>query len=203
MPRDAQGRLRQAMISEEERIVIMGRLYDFYGQLLTPHRQRIYEMAVYEDLSLAEIAERLLAISETELRGENPTEDDYTFIYEYGGYLEHLWKQTITDDESARVYSANYPAALVTDIASDGSGNVLEIGTGNPSEILVIVPVNGTLRLASGAVYSFYQFTHPASDRLTDSSWRQMMGFEIGEDNKYHRETRIDRPWWTEAYRDE
>lgn len=58
MPRDAQGRLRQAMISEEERIVIMGRLYDFYGQLLTPHRQRIYEMAVYEDLSLAEIAER-------------------------------------------------------------------------------------------------------------------------------------------------
>lgn len=34
-----------------------GRLYDFYGELLTPHQRRIYESAVYEDLSLAEIAE--------------------------------------------------------------------------------------------------------------------------------------------------
>ncbi len=34
-----------------------GRLYDFYGELLTGHQRKIYEAAVYEDLSLSEIAE--------------------------------------------------------------------------------------------------------------------------------------------------
>ena len=57
MPRDAQGRLRQAMISEEERIVIMGRLYDFYGQLLTEKQRKIYEEVRFGDLSLSEAAE--------------------------------------------------------------------------------------------------------------------------------------------------
>lgn len=32
-------------------------LFDFYGELLTEHQRRIYEDAVYNDLSLSEIAE--------------------------------------------------------------------------------------------------------------------------------------------------
>lgn len=32
-------------------------LFDFYGELLTAHQRRIYEDAVYNDLSLGEIAE--------------------------------------------------------------------------------------------------------------------------------------------------
>ena len=40
-----------------ERIVEEGLLYDFYGPLLTAHQQKVYEMAVYEDLSLNEIAD--------------------------------------------------------------------------------------------------------------------------------------------------
>lgn len=39
-----------------ERIVEQGILYDFYGPLLTKHQQEIYEAAVYNDLSLGEIA---------------------------------------------------------------------------------------------------------------------------------------------------
>lgn len=34
-----------------------GLLYDFYGELLTKHQQQIYEDAVYNDMSLAEIAD--------------------------------------------------------------------------------------------------------------------------------------------------
>ncbi len=41
-----------------EKIVEQGLLYDFYGQLLTAHQQKIYEQAVYENLSLNEIAEQ-------------------------------------------------------------------------------------------------------------------------------------------------
>ncbi len=32
-------------------------LYDFYGELLTPHQRAVYEDAVYNDMSLGEIAE--------------------------------------------------------------------------------------------------------------------------------------------------
>ena len=32
-------------------------LYDFYGELLTDHQKRLFEAAVFEDLSLTEIAE--------------------------------------------------------------------------------------------------------------------------------------------------
>ncbi|MGN1204882.1 MAG: YlxM family DNA-binding protein [Lachnospiraceae bacterium] len=41
-----------------EKIFEQGLLYDFYGDLLTPHQQKIYEDAVYGDLSLSEIAEQ-------------------------------------------------------------------------------------------------------------------------------------------------
>ena len=39
-----------------EKIVEQGLLYDFYGELLTDHQRKIYEDAVYNDLSLMEIA---------------------------------------------------------------------------------------------------------------------------------------------------
>ena len=40
-----------------EEIVRRSLLYDFYGCLLTEHQIRIYQMAVFHDLSLSEIAE--------------------------------------------------------------------------------------------------------------------------------------------------
>lgn len=40
-----------------EKIFEQGLLYDFYGELLTEHQRKIYEDAVYHDMSLGEIAE--------------------------------------------------------------------------------------------------------------------------------------------------
>lgn len=48
-------RERQAVM---ERIVEQGLLYDFYGELLTEHQRSVYEDAVYNDMSLTEIAEQ-------------------------------------------------------------------------------------------------------------------------------------------------
>ena len=39
-----------------KKIVEQGLLYDFYGELLTEHQREVYEAAVYEDMSLTEIA---------------------------------------------------------------------------------------------------------------------------------------------------
>ncbi len=40
-----------------ERFVEQSLLYDFYGELLTPHQKEIYEEAFFDDMSLGEIAE--------------------------------------------------------------------------------------------------------------------------------------------------
>lgn len=40
-----------------EKIYEQTMLYDFYGELLTAHQRSIYEDAVYNDMSLGEIAE--------------------------------------------------------------------------------------------------------------------------------------------------
>jgi predicted DNA-binding protein YlxM (UPF0122 family) len=39
-----------------EKIVEQGILYDFYGELLTEHQRQIYEDAVFNDMSLSELA---------------------------------------------------------------------------------------------------------------------------------------------------
>ncbi len=40
-----------------EKIVERTLLYDFYGDLLTEHQQKIYECVVFQDLSFSEVAE--------------------------------------------------------------------------------------------------------------------------------------------------
>ncbi|MBR6238721.1 MAG: DNA-binding protein [Lachnospiraceae bacterium] len=40
-----------------DNIIERGRLYDYYGGLLTAHQQQIYEAVVNEDMSLSEIAD--------------------------------------------------------------------------------------------------------------------------------------------------
>lgn len=42
---------------EMEKIVEQAYLYDFYGELLTSHQQKVYEDFVLNDLSLSEIAQ--------------------------------------------------------------------------------------------------------------------------------------------------
>ena len=40
-----------------DKILEQSLLYDFYGELLSEHRRKIYEASLFEDLSLGEIAE--------------------------------------------------------------------------------------------------------------------------------------------------
>ncbi len=151
---------------------------------------------------LTQLANSLLVISEKELRNELPTDEEFELIRNYGGNLEHLWIEAIKEDAGTdQPTSGDFPAALVTDIASNSAGTALEIATGNPSTIYVIVPVDGTLRVCAGQVYSFYEFTWPSNDRLTDTAWRQMMGFEVNESGSYNYDAPIAQPEWTKAYR--
>lgn len=155
-----------------------------------------------ENLSrLEELARRLLAISNKELQDETLTDEEYDLIREYGGTLEHFWIEVVKNRTDAEYFDPReFPASLVTDIATDPNGRVLQVATGGPAEILVIVPVDGQLRIVSGVVYDFYQFEQPIGQRLTDSEWRQMIGQEINEDGIYNYDNSVEKPWWTESY---
>lgn len=151
---------------------------------------------------LSQIAEQLLEISRKELQNEELTEEEFEFIRSYGGNIEHFWYDAVSyGNDSEQISSQEYPAAIVADIATDPNGSVLEVATGNPSEICVVVKVAGKLKIARGSVYSFYQFPWPMDDRLTDSTWRQMMGIQCDEEGFYHYDEAVERPEWTESYR--
>lgn len=151
---------------------------------------------------LSQIAEQLLAISNKELQNEVLTDDEYEFIECYGGNIEHFWYEAVKqENDTETITSQEYPSAVVADIATDPNGAVLEVATANPSEIYVVVNVDGKIKIARGSVYSFYQFAWPMDDRLTDSNWRQMMGIEPDDEGNYNYEKAVEKPEWTESYR--
>ena len=49
--------MRERMGKAMEEIYERTLLYDFYGELLTPHRREIYSAVVFDDMSLSEAAE--------------------------------------------------------------------------------------------------------------------------------------------------
>ncbi len=130
---------------------------------------------------MEQLAMSLKTISEKELNNEKLTDDEYELIRSYGGQLEHFWLEVNKDEpqfkesSNQRDYLNENPAAIITDVATDPNGQVLEVGTGKISEIYVVVPVDGKLKIAKGGVYSYYEFTWPMSDRLTDKKWRELL----------------------------
>lgn len=149
---------------------------------------------------LQELAARLQAIAAKELRNELPTEDEFELIRSFGGQIEHFWQEVYKNEADDPYFTTrDFPAAVITDIATDPNGRVLEVGTGPVSTLYVVVPVDGVLRLASGSVYSFYQFEQPIDQRLTDTQWRQMLGIQAGEDGWYG-EPQVWPAGWTDDF---
>lgn len=154
------------------------------------------------------LAESFEEISKKELRDETLTDDEYELIRSYGVELEHFWEEANkdevdSDNDGYGIATNMFPAALVVDVATDPDGKVLELATGRISTIYVVVPVDGTLRIAKGGVYDFYQFEQPINERLTDHEWRVMLGIDADDNGNYHWEgdELPDKPEWTEKYR--
>ncbi|MFA5248219.1 MAG: DUF3160 domain-containing protein [Patescibacteria group bacterium] len=144
---------------------------------------------------MEQLAMSFKTISEKELNNENLADEDYELIRSYGGQLEHLWLEINKDEPQykelgQRDFLDQNPAAIVADVATDPNGQVLEEGTGKISEIYVVVPIDGKLRVAKGGVYSYYEFTWPMSDRLTDKKWREIINSDQAP----------QLPEWTNAF---
>lgn len=147
---------------------------------------------------MKELNTQLMTIAEKELRGETPTEEEFELIRTVGGQLEHFWTQAMTgyqtSDESNFLTPQLMPAALVADVATNPEGSVLQAAT-SVGEIYVIVNVDGSLRLASGPVFNFYQFEQPASERMTDQDWWVELGLFPSDAGEFSSERPTPVPW--------
>ena len=79
--------------------------------------------------------------------------------------------------------------AVIADVHTDVNppAQVLEEAVGDAFTIYVLVPAGDRLVLTQGAVFSYYEFKQPISDRLTDEAWQAM-------------EPKPDRPAWTSSF---
>jgi hypothetical protein len=152
------------------------------ANLTRANLQRLDDMIVF-----------LLDVSQRELAGEALTIEDYDRIKFYGGELEAI-TLAAADQEGeggSPFFDEPEPAALVADVATDPNGYVLEEAIGPIYEIYVVIPDGaGGLHVAKGGVFSYYEFSWPMNDRLTDEKWRGML-----EDG-----SAPDQPEWTGSF---
>jgi hypothetical protein len=106
---------------------------------------------------------------------EKPTADDFQRAADIGAVLRRIetlpapLRDGITGDEDAQV-------ALVADVHTDPTtGRVLEVAVGKVMAVVVPVPNTKDPVEAYGPIFSYYEFTHPMADRLTDAAWQQQI----------------------------
>jgi hypothetical protein len=129
----------------------------------------------------------LKTIAEKELADQPRSEQEYEALRNFGATLENL--TTFSAREGEKLSSeADQRMAVVADVHTDTNSNrALEEGVGDAFPIYVIAPVEGTLTLLKGGVFSYYEFTVPLADRLTDEKWQAMS-------------PKPDRPVWTQSF---
>jgi hypothetical protein len=116
----------------------------------------------------------LKTMAEKELAGQALSEDEYELIRNIGGILEGITTFSATVKEEI-TSEADERMAVVADVHTDvNTGQVLEEGVGDAFTIYVIAPVEGRLVAAQGGVFSYYEFTQPMDDRLTDEAWQKL-----------------------------
>ena len=114
------------------------------------------------------------ADAEAELSGTLST-DRSAAIADFGGWLEQFQLQT---------------GPLVADVATGMQGEVRHVATGGFNPLLVIPdPKNGTAYV--GWTLSYYEFTRPVGDRLTDARWQQRLAGTL---------LRPERPAWSKEF---
>jgi len=149
----------------------------FYARLLALTRltrKVLSDMNVLDDAAdqrlkdTDKLLSRLMDISIREVENKPLDSDDERWIKHF--------------DQSLKVACCGHDAdamktTLIADVHTDqNSGMVLEEGTGRIGLLLVANRLpDGAIGLAAGPVFTYYEFKHPMSDRLTDEKWREML----------------------------
>ncbi|HYF91271.1 MAG TPA: DUF3160 domain-containing protein [Symbiobacteriaceae bacterium] len=133
----------------------------------------LLDQAMYEQFeSFAVLLEQLQGITAKELTGEALTREEKDLIRFYGARLEHLSIRALGGYKGwyELASEVDKEMAVVADVHVSG-GTVLQEAVGRPGAVLVAFPEGGKVWLGRGAIYTYYEFLHPAADRMTDEAW--------------------------------
>ena len=165
---------------------------EFYGRLLALTQMTKEGLSDYNALSdeamerlvnLEDILNRLIEIANKELTNRELSEDEHSYIRGFGKTLERavigVEQKGIKTTLVADVHTHYYLEQLV-----------VEEGVGYVDLIIVACPTpDGSIFLAAGPVFSYYEFKHPMSDRLTDEAWVELLASPA----------KPDRPGWFQS----
>lgn len=115
-------------------------------------------------------------IAGKELRSLPITDAENERIQKYGGEIEHL-TLSVVDGEYQFLRD---DMAVIADVGSwwdikKNTHMVLEEGVGYAFTLYVLVDMENHRQVNEGAVFSYYEFPWPASQRLTDEEWRKLL----------------------------
>jgi len=125
-----------------------------------------------------ELVEFLKNVTVKELANQSLTLEEYKQIQKLGSLLDNLTLSVLLEEaqfaEWTQVEGPDKNMPVIADVHTYNDA-ALEVGVGKADEIYVIVEIGGKLKLTRGAVFSYYEFTWPASDRLTDKKWQGIL----------------------------
>lgn len=135
---------------------------------------------------IREEAQFLLNISEKELAGKMPTDEEFDQIEIIGSIFENISLDLVREPDQylmgwSDVQGADKKVALVADVYTANADNnpdksILFEAVGNADEIYVVVEIGGYLYLTRGAVLSYREFIQAIDEpRLTDEEWQEML----------------------------
>ncbi|MBP7865160.1 MAG: DUF3160 domain-containing protein [Acidobacteria bacterium] len=126
-----------------------------------------------------DLAAFLRTAAEKENAGTVLSLAEYEQIQKMGSLLESMTLDLMMDGQAAMRWAEMYdgPDRKMPVIADVHTWNAeaLEVGVGRARALWVIVEHGGLLYLTRGAAFSYYEFRHPSSDRLTDEAWQRML----------------------------
>jgi len=133
-------------------------------------------------LNAAVFAHKLAALADKELRGEAFDEAEALWVLRVGPAMEAMFlgqtglvggaSMGLTADEGRSATGVALVADVHTAIQRE---SVLEQGVGRLLDLYVAVPDAVGRRLTQGALYSYFEFLQPMSDRLDDLTWSQRL----------------------------
>jgi len=128
------------------------------GLLIDEYREKL-DLFEYLLLFLRDVAIK-------ELKNVPLSELEYDNLLCFGKVMEDIISDVDDTDNMA----------VIADVHTEAEQKIcLEEGVGYPLDIYVIINEGGTIRITRGAIFSYFEFTQPVSERLTDEDWQYML----------------------------
>lgn len=170
--------------------------YERLGKLLVQMRtglvsRKLIDADALENLNeLAELVQFLHACAAKEVAGTPLTAAEHLRIRHIEGTFEEITVSmlmrgmnynTLTEDDR--------DMALVADIHT-AVPDAFTVAVGHADDLIAVVPIEGKLFLARGPAFSYYEFTVPMAERMTDEQWKARL-----------REGKAPpRPFWVSSF---